>query len=360
VVTGLSFTTANDAAERDPAAFELYGSNVGVDGPWALIAKGNIDDFTRPLAWPRRWKNVTPIGFANAVPYANYKVAVTAVRNPVSANSMQVAEVELLGFVAEATGPVVFWVTFHPADNAPTAAAVTGGFTVAPDKGYTDLLKASGYNVVRYVQTGNPNKDLLVAAADVVIISRSVSSGSFQNANATNWNTVAVPMINMNGYTTRKSRLGFNTGNTIPDTTGDIKLTVNDAAHAIFAGISLTDGTMTNPYAGMVKYPDGVAARGVSIVTEPAIAGGTVLATVQAGSTTGPAGAMVIAEWPTGAAIVHDGGAGTDTLAGPRLVFVSGAREAASGKDAQTAGQYDLYEDGAKMFLNAVAYMCGL
>jgi hypothetical protein len=356
VVTGLSFTTANDAAERDPAAFELYGSNKGVEGPWALIAKGAIDDFTRPLAWPRRWKNVTPIGFANAVPYTNYKVAVTGVRGP-NANSMQVAEIELLGAVAEGTGPVVFWVTFHAADNAPSAPAVTGGFTTAPDKGYTDLLKGAGYTVVRYVQTGTPNVDMLKAAADLIIVGRSVASGSFQNAAATTWNNVPVPMISMNGYINRKSRMGFNTGSTIPDSTGDLKLTVLDPTHPIFAGIALTDGTMTNPYAGMVMYPDGVAARGVSIVTEPAAAGAITLATVVAGSTTGPAGAMVIAEYPAGTSLIHDGGAGTDVLPAPRLVFLSGAREAASGKDAQTAGQYDMYEDGAVMFLNAVAYM---
>ncbi|NLH40720.1 MAG: hypothetical protein GX448_02680 [Planctomycetes bacterium] len=356
VVTGLTFTTANDAAERDPVAFELYGSNKGVEGPWALIAKGPIDDFSRPTVWPRRWKSVTPIGFANTVPYTNYKVAFTAVRGP-NANSMQIAEIELLGTVAAGTGPVVFWVTFHPADDAPTAAAVTGGFTTAPDKGYTDLLKEAGYNVVRYVQTGTPNVDMIKAAADLVIVSRSVASSSFQNAAATTWNTIPVPMISMNGYINRKSRMGFNTGSTIPDSTGDLKLAVLDPTHPIFAGIDLTDGTMTNPYAGMVTYSDGVAARGISIVTEAPAAGAITLATVSAGSTTGPAGAMVIAEYPAGTSLIHDGGAGTDVLPAPRLVFLSGSREAASGKDAQTAGQYDLYEDGAVMFLNAVAYM---
>jgi len=66
---------------------------------------------------------------------------------------------------------------------------------------------------------------------------------------------------------------------------------------------------------------------------------------------------MVIAEWPARVArLTHDGGAGTDILAGPRLVFLTGAREA-SGKKSATAGLYDLYADGEKMFLNAVAYM---
>ena len=36
----LTFTTANDAPERDPIAFELSGSNDSIDGPWTLIADG--------------------------------------------------------------------------------------------------------------------------------------------------------------------------------------------------------------------------------------------------------------------------------------------------------------------------------
>ena len=56
---------------------------------------------------------------------------------------------------------------------------------------------------------------------------------------------------------------------------------------------------MVNPYAGVLKYADGVAARGISIVTEAADDEATVLATVAAG-TGGPAGAMVIAEYPAG------------------------------------------------------------
>ncbi|MEK7996628.1 MAG: hypothetical protein AAB403_22730, partial [Planctomycetota bacterium] len=227
----------------------------------------------------------------------------------------------------------------------------------APDKGYTDLLKANGYDVTRYIQTGTPDVNVL-NAADLVIVSRSVASGSYQNAAATRWNTtVSAPMMILNGYTTRKSRLGFNVGSTIPDTTGDISLTANDPAHPIFAGITLTNGTMNNPYAGVLKYADGVAARGISIVTEAATPGGTVLATLSAASGTVPAGAMVIAEWPAGATVTHDTGAVADVLAGPRLVLLTGSREAASGKSSETAGMYDLYPDGEQLFLNAVKYM---
>jgi len=96
VVTGMTFTTANDAVERDPVAFDLYGSNDSIKGPWTLIASGDIVDFAGATAWPRYTKNTTPITFDNAVAYKYYQVLCTAVRNPAAANSMQISEVELL------------------------------------------------------------------------------------------------------------------------------------------------------------------------------------------------------------------------------------------------------------------------
>jgi len=282
-------------------------------------------------------------------------VSFTNVKRFTQANSMQIAEVELLGVPAAAPSPVITWVSFHASD-APSTAAAGIGFTAAADKGYTDLLKDNGYAVARYLQTGTPDLAVINASA-LVIVSRSLASSSFQNAAADTWNGVTAPMMILNGYINRKSRLGFNTGNTIPDTTGDITLAVKDPAHPIFAGIALTGDTMTNPYAGIAVYPtDGTKAAGLSIITEAANAEGKVLATVSAGSTTGPAGAMVIAEWQAGATLTHDGGAKTNVLGGHRLVFLTGSREN-GGKTSETAGMFDLAPDGAQMFLNAVQYM---
>ena len=97
IVTGLTFTTANDAAPRDPVAFELYGSNESIDGPYELIASGDIVDFAQADAWPRFTKNETPISFDNGVAYDHYQVLFPAVRDAANANSMQIAEVELIG-----------------------------------------------------------------------------------------------------------------------------------------------------------------------------------------------------------------------------------------------------------------------
>jgi len=111
IVVGMTFTTANDAIERDPVGFELYGSNVSINGPYTLIASGNIVDFSQTTAWPRFTMNETPILFDNDAAYDHYQVLFTAVRNPGSANSMQISEVELLGTGLISASP-------EPADGA--------------------------------------------------------------------------------------------------------------------------------------------------------------------------------------------------------------------------------------------------
>jgi hypothetical protein len=103
VVTGLTFTTANDEPPRDPVKFELSGSNDGIDGPWTLIASGDIADFAGETAWLRFTMNATGIAFENAVAYKHYQLLFPAIRNAPGANSMQIAEVELLGVASIAS-----------------------------------------------------------------------------------------------------------------------------------------------------------------------------------------------------------------------------------------------------------------
>lgn len=97
IVTGLTFTTANDAPERDPTAFALYGSNVSINGPYTFIATGNIVDFSGASAWPRYAKNTTPVTFANNAAYYHYQLLFPAIRNKASSVAMQISEVEFSG-----------------------------------------------------------------------------------------------------------------------------------------------------------------------------------------------------------------------------------------------------------------------
>jgi len=105
IVTGLTFTTANDAEPRDPVAWELSGSNDSIDGPYTLIASGRIVDFDQATVWPRRTKNETPIEFDNDIAYAHYQIMFPRVRDAGGANSMQIAEVELLMRLYKSSAP---------------------------------------------------------------------------------------------------------------------------------------------------------------------------------------------------------------------------------------------------------------
>jgi len=107
VVVGLTVTTANDVPGRDPIAFELKGSNGSIDGPYRLIARGDIVDFNQNYEWPRFTKNQTQISFSNNVAYDHYQLVFTAIRGPAGGmvDSMQIAEVELLGVGMVASNP---------------------------------------------------------------------------------------------------------------------------------------------------------------------------------------------------------------------------------------------------------------
>jgi PEP-CTERM motif len=271
-----------------------------------------------------------------------------------------------IGLFAVATAPLasaanIAWVTFHDNSRAASAGAAGVGFTLPPDLGYTDLLTAAGHTVTRVLSINDPEtvdgQLATINGYDLAIIGRSTSSNHYQQAGEQLfWNTgVTIPVITMNGYTARANRLGLATASTTPiDTTGDVSLKVLDPSHPIFAGIAL-DGTNTtvNPYAGIAVSPvDSAVQRGASIPVDPIAAGGTILATI--GTATDPAfGGFAIAKWSPGATTTT---AAANVLGGHRLAFIGGSREA-DGVSSETAGIFDLTDDGATMFLNAVDFM---
>ena len=116
VVVGLSFTTANDVPGRDPIAYELSGSNGSINGPYELIAEGEIVDFQQAAEWPRFTKNQTPIIFNNSQSFDHYQLIFTAIRGPAggSVNSVQIAEVELLGISSISSDPIPANGSIHP------------------------------------------------------------------------------------------------------------------------------------------------------------------------------------------------------------------------------------------------------
>jgi hypothetical protein len=158
----------------------------------------------------------------------------------------------------------------------------------------------------------------------------------------------------MHGYALRANRLGLTTGNTIPDTTGPIKLNVTNPSHPIFAGITL-DGanTTVNDFTtGLVPW-NGTPQLGISVNTDPITPGGTILASVNGAGAAN--NGMIIGEFPVGTSVSNGTGG---SLAGTRMVFLTGSRE--NGISAELTGLMDLTPTGEQILRNAVTYLTGL
>jgi len=106
IVRGISIVSANDSPERDPVNFVLEGSN-DAGATFVTIASGNLNTSTSRRA-------LSQVLFPNSTVYGQYRVTFPTVRNPGSANSMQVAEVRLItrGNILSNGDP--FTVTYSP------------------------------------------------------------------------------------------------------------------------------------------------------------------------------------------------------------------------------------------------------
>lgn len=108
IVRRFQITTANDAEERDPTSWQLFGTNspivsannsAGDQEPWTLIGSGNV---TLPSARNTLGPNVT---VTNNTAYSSYRMVFTGVKNAAAANSMQIAEIQFYGDPAGGTVP---------------------------------------------------------------------------------------------------------------------------------------------------------------------------------------------------------------------------------------------------------------
>ncbi|MDG1891785.1 MAG: CotH kinase family protein, partial [Verrucomicrobiota bacterium] len=92
-VTGLRLSSANDAPDRDPSQFILYGSKDGKN--FLEVTRGDIP------AFQGRFETLE-LSFPNEVPYGHYRIVFPTVRNAGSAVAMQIAEVAFLAWLPEA------------------------------------------------------------------------------------------------------------------------------------------------------------------------------------------------------------------------------------------------------------------
>jgi len=358
IVSGLTFTTAIDFPGRDPIAFELSGSNEGIDGPYELIASGDIVDFAQALAWPRLAMNATPISFGNDTAYTHYQLIFTAIRGPVggSINSMQIAEVELLGVPAPA-----------PAPGGANIILVTEAIDwdldgLRDDHALETFLVSEGHNVdVRpdYWKVLTPEKITELNAADLIIFSRLAWSNHYDDGDEiTQWNSLPTPLLQMSSYLARNTRWKWVNSWTSAETPYIDAVAVKPN-HPVFRGV-LAAHDPTAPYDGplnVVQMVDPLVGTGfTSFIGSTDMGNGQLIAK--------PADFEMgwIAEWDAGVEFFNGSG---QYSGGKRMLFCAGTQEIQYyDYDRQEVittaqGELNLTAEGLQMFRNAINYLLG-
>jgi len=351
IVTGLTLTTANDFPARDPIAFELYGSNDSIDGPYELIASGDIVDFAQVEAWPRFTMNATPISFYNDMPYEHYQVLFPAVRDAGSANSMQIAEVELLGVPAPSSAHIIL---------------VTEGIDwdldgLRDDHALESFLVSKGYNVdVRpdYWEVLIPDKIDELEAADLIIFSRSTWSDHYSEGNEiTQWNSLDTPLLQMNPFFARDFRWNWVNTDTATEGSPYIYAEAVEPYHPVFSEVLLTVFDPTDPDSPMnvVQIIDPLIGSGlVSFIGTTDMGNGHLIAK--------PLQLSMgwIAEWNAGVEFYEGSG---QYAGGRRMLFSAGTQEIQYYDNERqevmttTQGELNLTAEGLQMLNNAIDYL---
>ena len=149
-VNGFTITTANDAPERDPSSYEIYGTNdevtspdnsTGSDENWTLVASGDI---TLPM---ERDTEGDLIEIKNMASYTAYRVFFPTLAG--GAGEMQIGEMTFVDDAGVLVGDVNCDGVVDLLDVAPFVDILTnGGFDVKADineDGVVDLLDVSPF-----------------------------------------------------------------------------------------------------------------------------------------------------------------------------------------------------------------------
>ncbi len=156
------FTTANDAPARDPASYEVYGTNDPIasldnsDGTgenWTLIDAADLD---LPMD---RFISGAFHNFSNATAYTSYKIVVPTVREACNANSMQIGEIQVFTEFDGGGLPV-----FNFGDNALAISAVRSQSAYPCNE--NPPLAFDGDVNTKYLNHGGHNTGVIMERAD--------------------------------------------------------------------------------------------------------------------------------------------------------------------------------------------------
>jgi len=223
---------------------------------------------------------------------------------------------------------------------------------IQDDQGLVDWLTAEGHTVdfrLDYWNVLDPNKVAELNAADLIIVSRSASTGDYDDGadEIAAWNALQPPVICFQAYMARNSRWKWINSATATNDTGSPLLQVLDPNHPVFAGVTLNPRDPNDPNSprDLVSVVDPNVGTGItSFVAGLDMGNGLLIAKAVTGDY------AWIAEWQPGVEFY----AGSGQIAGgKRLLFCAGTQEVG----ATLQGAFNLTAEGQEMLRNAIAYL---
>ncbi len=162
IVQSFQITTANDAEERDPTSWQLFGTNemivsgdnsVGNSEDWTLIDSGGVE-----LPAARNTRGPT-VAVNNMNAYSSYRMIITGIKNAASADSMQFAEVQFFGTLQ--AGPLL------SPTNPVIAIDLDGGSSYPGDETPENAIDRT---TAKYLNFGEVNSGLIVTPSNATSI----------------------------------------------------------------------------------------------------------------------------------------------------------------------------------------------
>ncbi|HEV8378248.1 MAG TPA: hypothetical protein VGP99_05325 [Tepidisphaeraceae bacterium] len=171
IVQSFQLTTANDAPERDPFSFNLYGTNApivsadnsnGLAEPWTLIGSG-------PLSPPPSGSFMTPYtptDVANSTIYSAYKLIFPTLRgSPAGICCMQFSEVQFYNGPGATGGPILAPGNNIRAVDDPLGASQSSYPTgEEPDKSIDQLV------ATKYLNFGREHSGVIVTPSVMAVV----------------------------------------------------------------------------------------------------------------------------------------------------------------------------------------------
>ncbi len=177
-VRALTLISAEDAPERDPSSFVLEGSNNGIN--FTRIASNALPPFVARNA-------IQSFAVPNSNGFNQYRLRFPTVANAASANSMQIAEVELL-YYPEITSPSdAVSITLPPGSVDVRGVGTLFDHQLGPTRKFEVAPISSGNTVVNLTPVAGATLlkgfELIGASDDVTFPQRRPSSVTIEGSN---------------------------------------------------------------------------------------------------------------------------------------------------------------------------------